>query len=473
MNLRQGRRRQRGLIMVVALLGGIGLALTSVWCMLNVIDSDLRPWAAKQVPEPEGLVQGARHDGWLALIGLQHGHLDDTRAQGLRSWTRWDTERRQALALPDTFVIHQMPEVVKIESSSPLSCQPPTQCGELLAQRVGQLPAALQAAAPLAQVCERLSRSEGFEEPSTLVSAWMPLAMPGHALRTCSQLWIAQLALARHRQDADTASRAWASMQRVSTGLFEGSRSLVNGSVASAWLQAAHVEGFATARAFPALRDRVRQQMAAPLPWQQVAQRWWASEGAALDHTLFESLDALANVECDKGAATPQGRTCTAKRWGGPFPRLMPVLPNMTRSLLRERLESVAQATDEGEPAKALARLSALATQREDTAWMGLHVRNTIGRILLSVASPETLARDYLPRAMDVELSRQAVLLGLDALDRQAAGQAVTEASIKAAAGSSAFTAGRVRCEAPCRALAITSWRSDAKAPKMVWSLSP
>ncbi len=86
--------------------------------------------------------------------------------------------------------------------------------------------------------------------------------------------------------------------------------------------------------------------------------------------------------------------TCTAKRWGGPFPRLMPVLPNMTRSLLRERFEDVARATDEGDPAKALARLSALATQREDTAWMGLHVSNTIGRTLLSVASPETLARD-------------------------------------------------------------------------------
>ena len=312
MNHRQGRHRQRGLIMVVVLLGSMGLALTAIWCMLNVIDSDLRPRAAKQVPEPEGLVQGARHDGWLALIGLQHGHLDDTQAQGLRSWTHWNTKRQQALALPATFVIHQMPEAVKIESSSPLSCQPPTQCGELLAQRVGQLPAALEAAAPVAKACERLSRSQGFDEPSVLVSAWMTLAMPGHALRTCSQLWIAQLALARQRQDADTAWRAWSSMQRVSTGLFEGSRSLVNGSVASAWLQAAHVEGFATARAFPALRDRIRQQMATPLPWQKVAQRWWASEGAALDHTLFESLEALANVECDKATATPQDMTCTA-----------------------------------------------------------------------------------------------------------------------------------------------------------------
>lgn len=51
MNHRQGRRRQRGLIMVVALLGGIGLALTAIWCML------MRPWAARQAPEPEGLVQ--------------------------------------------------------------------------------------------------------------------------------------------------------------------------------------------------------------------------------------------------------------------------------------------------------------------------------------------------------------------------------------------------------------------------------
>ncbi|MFY9476244.1 MAG: hypothetical protein WAQ08_01000 [Aquabacterium sp.] len=145
----------------------------------------------------------------------------------------------------------------------------------------------------------------------------------------------------------------------------------------------------------------------------------------------------------------------------------------MTRSLLRERFEGIAQATDNSEPAKALAHLSALATQREDTAWMGLHVRNTIGRILLSVASPETLAREYLPRAMDVEMSRQAVLLGLDALERQVAGKAVTEASIKASAGSSVFTAGRVRCKEPCHALAITSWHSDAKAPKLVWPLSP
>jgi hypothetical protein len=94
--------------MVVVLLGSMGLALTAIWCMLNVIDSDLRPWAAKQVPEPEGLVQGARHDGWLALIGLQHGHLDDTQAQGLRSWTHWNTKRQAAkhephLPIPGTY----------------------------------------------------------------------------------------------------------------------------------------------------------------------------------------------------------------------------------------------------------------------------------------------------------------------------------------------------------------------------------
>lgn len=472
MNHRQGRRRQRGLIMGVMLLGSIGFVFASAWYLLNVIDSDLRPWTAKQAPEPEGLAQGARHDGWLALLGLQPGHLEATQAQGLRNWKDWDTHRRQALAMADTFELRQMPDPVKIGPSSPLWCQPAAQCGETLAQRTDQLPAALKSAAPVVQACEQLSRSQGFEEPAAPMTAWMPLAMPGQAFSTCSRLWIAQMALARHRQDADAAWRAWTSMQRASTGLFEGSRSLVGGNIASAWLLAVHLEGFATARAFPALRERIRQQMATPLPWQEVAHRWWASEAAILDRTLFETLDARTNVDCKAAAATPRTLTCTTKRWGIPIPGLTPVLPNMTRSEVRERYEGIVRATDESDPAKAMARLSAQASQRRDTAWMGLHARNSIGGVLLSVAGIESLALEYLPRALDAEMSRQAVLLGLEALDRRASGQPITDASIKAAAESSVFVTGRARCEEACRALALTSWRSDDKAPKLVLALT-
>ena len=464
-------RGGRRLVKWIAIVSTAAVALLGAWVLANSIDSDLRPWAPGLEPAAEERADGAHHEGWLALVGLQDGHLGDPLTQGRKSWAAWDVARQRLLALDDVTLVPSVPPAVNLGSDSPLSCRPLPQCSEVLRQGLPKLPEALKVAAPLVDACAGVGRRTGFDEPLVRVPAALSRPGPGAALSTCGRLWMAQLVLAHQQGNAADALEAWSTLHRVSSGVFTGSQSLVSGVIAATWLQTAHAEATALAAAFPMLHPQVQAALATSVPWRDVSRRWWIDEAWVQDRLIYEALDVGVAIQC---VAQGQGvERCQSTRPGRLPAKARPVLPNLTRSEFREQHAAVVAATQMDDPVMALQRLKEQAQRQRGDVFSGLHFRNTLGSILLSVSTLEASVERYMPQGMDAESTRQAAVLSLSAQSRYRAGAQFSEADVIRAGEGSALLKGQLQCEDGCRRLVVRSWRTDQNAPRWHLQASP
>lgn len=469
--IKKGERSGRRWLQGIALVSAVAVALVGGWVLANSIDSDLRPWEPGLEPVAEERADGARHEGWLSLMGLQQGHLDDTLAQGRKSWAAWDAGRQRVLALDQMTLVPSVPAAVRLDPGSALFCRPLHACGETFRQSLSKLPEALKAVAPLARACADIGRLTGFDEPLVRVPVVLSRPGPGMALGTCGRLWMAQLALASQQGDADSAFEAWGALHNVSTRVFAGSQSIINGVIAATWLQVVHAEAPTLVAAFPVLQPRVQAALATPVPWRDVSHRWWIDEGWAQDRVLYEALDAGVTITCL--AQGPGVERCETKRPGKLPPKSRPVLPNLTRSEFREQHAAVVAATKDKDPSVALQRLKAQARRQTDSVFSNLHFRNTPGGILLSVSSLESSVDRYMRQSMDAESTRQGAVLSLAVLSRRRQGMSFSEADVIRATDGSAILKGAIHCEDHCHHLVLRSWRLDPGAPQWRLQASP
>lgn len=463
---RSGGRLARGLKLVSA--GAV--AIVVAWYLANTIDSGLQPWGPGLDPDAAGPVKGARHDGWMALVGLQEGHLQDPLAHGTKTWAAWDAGRQRMLALDEAAQVFSVPTPLQVPSDSPVSCRPLHRCGELLRERQPMLPEALRALAPMVAACEGIGRQSGFDEPLVRVPVALSRPSPAMALGTCGRLWMAQMLVSTRQRDEAAAFKAWITVHRVAKGAFEGAQSTVSGVSAATLLALVHAQGPALVAAFPALHDQVRAALAAPVPWREASRRWWIDEGWSQDRLLYEALDAAVNTDCQPSG--PGMQACQITRTGHVPPRLRPVLPNLTRSGFRAQHAAVLAAADSADPAVGLQGLEALIEDSQPGRELPrLRLRNTLGGILVSVSGLEGMVYKYLRHPLDAELTRQGALLWLDALSPGRQGAPLSEATLSAKAGGSVVLKGRVRCEDSCRRIVLRSWRAEPDAPQ--WRLPP
>ena len=282
---------------------------------------------------------------------------------------------------------------------------------------------------------------------------------------------MAQLVLAHQQGNTADALEAWSTLHRVSSGVFTGSQSLVSGVIAATWLQTAHAEATALAAAFPMLHPQVQAALATSVPWRDVSRRWWIDEAWVQDRLIYEALDVGGAIQC---VAQGQGvERCQSTRPGSLPAKARPVLPNLTRSEFREQHAAVVAATQMDDPVMALQRLKEQSRRQRGDVFSGLHFRNTLGSILLSVSTLEARVERYMPQGMDAESTRQAAILSLSAQSRYRAAAPFSEADVIRAGEGSALLKGQLQCEDGCRRLVLRSWRADQNAPRWHLQASP
>jgi hypothetical protein len=347
---RGGRLMWRAVAAIFALL----MALLLAWAGCNLVDS--RP-----LPTPPALALPAVPADTplnLALMQLLNDHDGKTRLRTMQG------------AL--------------------LACAPTDDCTQRWTAGAAQLAPRLAEYATLGERCLAAAANTRFAEPlPAVMTPATPMAPHALAASQCSQ-WLTLAAVAAaHAGRHDEALERLAQGGATTRALLSGSQSLIASAVA--WTVARrHYQGVAAVLALQPGWAPELLPLSAALPADALApQRWVASEAAWQRGVVADLPSQCGQAEPEMGGAL-HWMVCKLG---------LGLLPEVTRQDIDARWLQRLASAQAGE--------KAVVGQGEPTPMSAWAFRNTVGRLLLSLADANYAG--YFARQADVDLQRQTL----------------------------------------------------------------